>query len=163
MTAWVVTLPGRSEAARAAREFTAKCLAGSPAVDDAVLCADELFANAIQYSASGLPGGEVTVVVSTGGASARVDVIDGGPLPPGAEPSPGLGMGTTIVSQLADVFGANGPDRWFTVPTADRSAEDLSAVAALLAEAGLAVGRDQPEAVADPAAGLAVIVRGGAR
>ncbi len=68
-----------------------------------------------------------------------------------------------IVSQLADTFGADGADRWFTVAAAGRSAEDLSAVAALLAEAGLAVGQDQPEAEAELAAGLAVIVRGGAR
>ena len=159
----VLTLPGLPESAAATRALMAKCLAGSPAAEDAVLCVDELFANAVLHSASGLPGGEVTVVVSTSDGTARVDVIDDGPLPPGAYPSPGLGMGTTIVSQLADVFGADGPDRWFTVPTAERSAEDLSAVAALLQEAGLAADRDQPEAVTGPAARLAVIVRGGAR
>ena len=157
----VLTLPGLPESASAAREFTAKCLAGSPAADDAVLCVGELFANAVLHSASGLPGGEVTVVVSTAAGAARIDVIDEGPLPPGACVSRGLGQGVLIVSQLADAFGADGADRWFTVATTDRSGEDLSAVATLLEEAGLAVGQDRPEA--ELPAELAVIVPGGAR
>jgi anti-sigma regulatory factor (Ser/Thr protein kinase) len=158
-----LTLPGVPESAAAARALTAKCLAGSPAAGDAVLCVDELFANAVLHSASGLPGGKVTVVVSTGGGAARVDVIDAGPLPSGARGPGGLGQGIMIVSQLADAFGADGTDRWFTVATAGRVGEDLCAVAALLEEAGLAVGQDQREAEADLAAGLAVIVPGGAR
>jgi hypothetical protein len=160
----VLTLPGLPKSASAAREFTAKCLAGSPAAGDAVLCVGELFANAVLHSASGLPGGEVTVMVSTAAdGTARVDVIDEGPLPPGACASHGLGQGVLIVSQLADAFGADGADRWFTVAVAERSAEDLSAVAALLEEAGLAVGQDQPGAEAGLAAGLAVIFPAGAR
>ena len=134
----VLTLPGLLESAAAAREFTAKCLAGSPAADDAVLCVDELFSNAVLHSASGLPGGEVTVVVSAAGGTARIDVIDEGPRPPGADASHGLGQGVLIVSQLADAFGADGADRWFTVGTTDRSGEDLSAAAAVLERAGLA-------------------------
>jgi anti-sigma regulatory factor (Ser/Thr protein kinase) len=159
----VLRLPGRPESASAARELTARCLAGSPAADDAVLCVDELFANAVLHSASGLPGGEVTVIVSTGGGTARVDVIDEGPLPSGHRVPGGLGEGIMIVSQLADTFGADGSDRWFTVATAGRAGEDLSAVAALLEEAGLGVGQDQREAEADLAFGPAVIVPGGAR
>ena len=158
-----LTLPGLPESASAARKLTASCLAGSPAAGDAVLCVDELFANAVLYSASGLPGGEVTVVVSTGGGTARVDVIDEGPLPPGTRACHGLGQGLVIVSRLADIFGADGSDRWFTIGTAGRASEDLSAVAALLEEAGLAIGQDQPEAEAALATGLAVIVPGGAR
>jgi anti-sigma regulatory factor (Ser/Thr protein kinase) len=59
------TLPGLPESARAAREFTAACLPGCPSVYEAMLCADELVANAIQHSRSGLPGGTVTVTVIT--------------------------------------------------------------------------------------------------
>ena len=157
-----LTLAGVPESAAAARALTAKCLAGSPAAGDAVLCVDELFANAVLYSASGLPGGKVTVVVSTGGGAARVDVIDEGPLPSGARGPGSLRQGIMIVSQFADAFGADGTDRWFTVATAGRAGEDLSAVAALLEEAGLVVGQDQRGAEAD-LAGLAVIVPGGAR
>ena len=134
----VLTLPGLAESASAAREFAARALAGSPAVDDAVLCIDELFANAVLHSASGLPGGQVTVVVSTTGTSARIDVIDEGPLPAGAGAPHGLGQGVLIVSQLADAFGADGADRWFTVAMAGRSGEDLSAAAAVLEKTGLA-------------------------
>ena len=123
----VLTLPGLPESAAAARALTAQCLAGSPAAEDAVLCVDELFANAVLHSASGLPGGEVTVVVSIAGGTARIDVIDEGPLPPGACPSRGLGQGMVIVSRLADVFGTDGSDRWFTVGTARRPAGGLAA------------------------------------
>ena len=149
----VLTLPGLPESAAAARALTARCLAGSPAAEDAALCVDELFANAVLHSASGLPGGEVTVVLSTAGGTARIDVIDEGPPPTRACPSGGLGQGLVIVSQLADAFGADGTDRWFTVATTGRSAGDLCAVAALLEEAGLAVGQDPPEAEADLATG----------
>jgi serine/threonine-protein kinase RsbW len=118
------TLPGRSEAARAAREFTAACLPGCPAADDAVLCVDELVVNAIQHSRSGLPGGTVTIRVAvTPGKGLRVEVEDAGPLASGSAPAePDAldehGRGLVLVVSLADVFGADKGLRWFWMPWA---------------------------------------------
>jgi anti-sigma regulatory factor (Ser/Thr protein kinase) len=73
--------------------------------------------NAITYSASRLPGGSVTVKVAADSGTARVDVIDQGEMP-SCTPAPhGLGKGLAIVAQLADVFGADGCVRWFTLRT----------------------------------------------
>jgi hypothetical protein len=57
----------------------------------------------------------VTVTVTAGEGVARVDVIDQGALPAAAPH--GLGKGLAIVAQLADVFGADGCDRWFALRT----------------------------------------------
>jgi anti-sigma regulatory factor (Ser/Thr protein kinase) len=117
------TLPGRPEAARAAREFTAACLPGCPAADDAALCVDELVANAIQHSRSGLPSGTVTVRVAVApGKWLRVEVEDAGPLR-AAMPSQRAalderGRGLALVVSLAEVFGADGGLRWFWMPWA---------------------------------------------
>ena len=78
-----LTLPGRPESARAAREFAAECLAGCPSGDDAVLCVDELVVNAIQHSRSGLPGGTIEVRIAVAACEwLRVEVQDAGPLAP---------------------------------------------------------------------------------
>jgi anti-sigma regulatory factor (Ser/Thr protein kinase) len=90
-------------------------LPGSPAADDAALMTSELFTNAILYSASRLPGGVVLVSVRTGNTWIRVDVFDQGDIPPCIAAPSGLGQGLEIVRQLADVFGADGPDRWFSL------------------------------------------------
>ena len=75
-----LTLPGRPESARAAREFAAGCLAGCPSCDDAVLCVDELVVNAVQHSRSGLPGGTIEVRIAVAaGEWLRVEVQDAGP------------------------------------------------------------------------------------
>ena len=77
----------------------------------------ELVTNAIVHSASGLPGGRVTVVVGAGGGMVRVSVTDAGPLPVGSPRRPGLGLGLQAVAALADAFGADGCTRWFTLGT----------------------------------------------
>jgi hypothetical protein len=116
------TLPGRPESARAARKFAAECLAGCPAADDAVLCVDELVANAIQHSRSGLPGGTIEVrITATPGVWLRVEVQDAGPLPavvpaPRAAPDDEHGRGLALVVALAEAFGADGGLRWFCMP-----------------------------------------------
>ena len=107
---------GRPESVRAARSWVAGFLAGSPAAADAALLTSELFTNAITYTASCLPGGSVTVKVAAGSGTARVDVIDQGALP-GATAHHGLGKGLVIVAQLAELFGADGSDRWFALRT----------------------------------------------
>ncbi len=48
---------GRAGQVRAVRAFTRSVLAGHPAVDDAVMVASELAANAVQHTASGRHGG----------------------------------------------------------------------------------------------------------
>jgi serine/threonine-protein kinase RsbW len=111
-----LTLPGRPESARAAREFTAACLPGCPVAADAMLCVDELVANAIRHSRSGLPGGTIEVRIAVAaGEWLRVEVQDAGPLPvpaPRDDPSE-HGRGLALVVALAEVFGADGDSRWF--------------------------------------------------
>jgi anti-sigma regulatory factor (Ser/Thr protein kinase) len=109
------TFAGTPESVSAARAWVVAFLPAKPAADDASLMTSELFTNAIQYSASRLPGGIVTVSVRTGNGSARVDVLDQGEIPPCLAAPHGLGQGLEIVRQLADVFGADGPDRWFSL------------------------------------------------
>ena len=109
---------GRPESAGAARSWVAGFFA-PPFAPDAALMASELVTNAIVHSASGLPGGSVTVTVAPGSGMARVDVIDQGER---AACAPhGLGKGLAIVAQLADVFGADGCDRWFALRTGGAS------------------------------------------
>lgn len=108
--------PGRPESVREARAFVAGVLAGSPAANDAVLITSELFTNAIHYSASCLPGSQVTVTVRPGAIWIKVHVINAGELAPCFTRRRGLGKGLQIVGQLASAFGVNGPDWWFTVP-----------------------------------------------
>ncbi len=120
-----LTLPGRPESARAAREFAAGCLAGCPSCDDAVLCVDELVVNAVQHSRSGLPGGTVEVRIAVAaGEWLRVEVQDAGLLAAVPAPRDGHGArsddlgehgrGLALVAALAEVFGADGRGlRWF--------------------------------------------------
>ena len=114
---------GRPESVREARSWVAGFLATSSA-SDAALMTSELVTNALVHSASGLPGGSVTVTVAASDETVRVDVIDQGAMP--AAPSHGnqrgnntpvrsLGKGLAIVAQLADVFGADGTDHWFAL------------------------------------------------
>lgn len=121
------TLPGRPESARAAREFTAACLHGCPSMYEAMVCVDELVANAVRHSRSGLPGGEITVrVVTRPGEWLRVEVEDQGPCLRAVPDSPDefaeSGRGLLIVTVLADTFGADFTKRWFWMAW-DRGAE----------------------------------------
>jgi hypothetical protein len=103
---------GLPESVREARSWVAGFFAAS-SVPDAALMTSELVTNALVHSASGLPGGSVTVTVASSEETVRVDVIDQGAMP--AVPSHGLGKGLVIVAQLADVFGADGTDHWFAL------------------------------------------------
>ena len=108
---------GLPESVSAARSWVAGFFPDPSAAADAALMTSELVTNAIQYSASGLPGGAFTVSVLTGDGSARVDVIDQGEAPPCTAAAAGIGKGLVIVSQLADESGADGADRWFSLRT----------------------------------------------
>jgi serine/threonine-protein kinase RsbW len=107
-------LPGSVSAARA---WVAGFVPGSTAADDVVLLTSELVTNAILHSASRLPGGQVTVSVRTADDMVRVDVVDQGAVAPCLTAPRGLGQGLALVAALADVFGADGCDRWFALRT----------------------------------------------
>jgi anti-sigma regulatory factor (Ser/Thr protein kinase) len=108
---------GHPESVAAARAWVTGFVPGSPAADDVALLTSELITNAILHSASRLPGGQVTVSVQAADGMVRVDVTDQGELPPRFPRNRGLGQGLALVAALADVFGADGPDRWFAVRT----------------------------------------------
>ena len=108
---------GLPESVSAARSWVAGFFPDPSAAADAALMTSELFNNAILYSASRLPGGQVTVSVDTGGGSVRVDVIDQGEVPPCIAAPRGLGQGLALVAALSDASGADGYDRWFALRT----------------------------------------------
>jgi anti-sigma regulatory factor (Ser/Thr protein kinase) len=108
---------GCPESVSAARAWVARFVPGSPAADDAALLTSELFTNAILHSVSRLPGGQVTVSVQTSDGMVRVDVVDQGAVVPCLTAPRGLGQGLVLVAALADVFGADGCDRWFALRT----------------------------------------------
>jgi anti-sigma regulatory factor (Ser/Thr protein kinase) len=116
----VLTLPGRPESARAAREFTAACLRACPSVFEAMLCTDELAVNAIQHSRSGLPGGQITIRVETQPGELYVEVADQGPRLRAVPDDPGEagelaehGRGLDLVRILASEVGAGVGLHWF--------------------------------------------------
>ena len=109
--------PGLPESVSAARSWVAGFFHDPATEADAALLTSELVTNAILHSASRLPGGQVTVSVQTADGMVRVDVTDQGELPPCFPRNRGLGQGLALVAALADVFGADGPDRWFAVRT----------------------------------------------
>jgi anti-sigma regulatory factor (Ser/Thr protein kinase) len=109
---------GRPESVAAARIWVAG-FTPSSAADDVALMTSELVTYAILHSASRLPGGHVTVSVKAIDEMVRVDVVDQGAVPPDLTTPRGLGLGLVVVAALADVFGADGPDRWFAVRMGD--------------------------------------------
>jgi serine/threonine-protein kinase RsbW len=119
------TFPGRPESAHAARMWVVSHMPCAPVADDVALMVSELVTNALRYSRSGLPGGSLTVRLAIRTGRLRVDVIDQGPDYEQAAPVPrvdtpldgvpGLGVGLVIVRKLADRWGAEGPDSWFTL------------------------------------------------
>jgi serine/threonine-protein kinase RsbW len=106
---------GRPESVAAARAWVAGFAPGSPAADSVALMTSELVTNAILHSASRLPGGQVTVSVRAADGMVRVDVTDQGAAAPDSTAPRGLGLGLAVVAGLADVFGADGCDRWFAL------------------------------------------------
>jgi anti-sigma regulatory factor (Ser/Thr protein kinase) len=112
-----VVLPGRPEAAPAAREFARKALAGCPAADEAITALNEMVTNAVQHSRSGLPGGSLEVRLTVTDASVLAEVLDEGPLGP---PPPALrdtfaerGRGLVLVDALTRAWGSAGHGLWW--------------------------------------------------
>jgi anti-sigma regulatory factor (Ser/Thr protein kinase) len=105
-----VKVAGLGERARVVRAFVGAVLgSGHPCEDDAVLLADELFANSLRHSGSGRPGETVTVTVTVRVGAVRVEVADrSGPgvpelRPVGKDAEGGRGLG--LVARLAARWG----------------------------------------------------------
>ena len=109
------SFPGLPESVSAARSWVAGFFPVPATAADAALMTSELVTNAILYSASRLPGGQVTVSVGIADGSLRVDVIDQGEIAPCMAAPRGLGQGLALVAALADASGADGRDRWFAL------------------------------------------------
>jgi len=105
-----LTLPGRPEHVRAARQFVARAIGeGHPSADAAVLLTSEIVTNAVIHSKSRLTGGTVTIVVGQGPADLLVMVHDDGPdlSVPVVRSRSGAtsGNGLLLVETLADRWG----------------------------------------------------------
>ena len=74
-----MTILALPEQVRVARAFVAGVLGSSHGrADVAVLLASELVTNSVRHSGSAVPGGQVTVTVTTRGDDVRVEVTDRG-------------------------------------------------------------------------------------
>ncbi|HVT66701.1 MAG TPA: ATP-binding protein, partial [Trebonia sp.] len=78
-----LTVPGRPEEVSGTRAFIARTLSAAgkePAIDSyaATLLTSELVSNAIVHTASGAPGGTVTIVVVDVPDGVLIEVIDDG-------------------------------------------------------------------------------------
>ena len=111
-----VTYPGGTEHIRAVRADLRAVLRDCPRVDDVILCASELAANAVLHSRSRLPGGTFTVRATVSpGLHARVEVEDnGGPWNQGMI-DPTRHHGLDIVRAVADEWGIEGDQTTRTI------------------------------------------------
>lgn len=104
--------PGTSDQVRAVRQFVQGRLAGHRALDEAVLVASELAANAVVHSASGEPGGTFWVHLTTvPDEYVRVEVCDQGGSWVRRDQDGERPHGLDIVRQLAACFGVDGDAR----------------------------------------------------
>jgi anti-sigma regulatory factor (Ser/Thr protein kinase) len=123
------SFPGRPDQVRAVRVFLARFLAGAPGADDAVLLISELATNACTHSASGSPGGRLTVRTEfCPGLCIHVEVEDQGSawdgLIVGAVPPHGLYLLRELSATCGARRGEQGWVTWFTItsPAATRNA-----------------------------------------
>ena len=112
MTYAAKSFPGKADQLIEVRRFTQAIVGDAPGVDDVVLLASELAANAIRHSDSGEPDGMFTLHVAVFADRWQVRVDDlGGPtapeiLKPTAEDETGWGL--TMVEALASSWGVLG-------------------------------------------------------
>lgn len=137
---WARAFPGDASQARAARYFVGSLLHGSPLRDDAMIVLSELFTNALEHTASGLPGGLITVQVSRWRRGVRIGVTDQGSLArpvirdPAASAEPaengrGLYLAASLACQLTwhdDTRGRTVSAVLGTPPPGQHSPESLS-------------------------------------
>jgi len=115
-----LTIPGRPEHVREARDLVVKALGElHPSLDDAVLLTSELVTNAVMHSHSRCPGGTIQVVVRDTAGGVRVEVVDDGsdlsaPVVRG-DIYASDGHGLFLVQNLADQWGYLRDERGTTV------------------------------------------------
>jgi len=100
-------------------------------VDDAVLVTDELVTNAVRH---GGPWRTCRLALTNGGATLRIEVIDGATAPPRfRRPDSTGGRGLVLVDQLASAWGVvrhhHGKTVWAEMTTAASPVRHLSAAA----------------------------------
>lgn len=108
-----LTIPGRPEEVSGTRAFITRTLAAAgkePAIDSyaATLLTSELVTNAIMHTASGAPGGTVTIVIIDVPDGVLIEVIDdGSPSTPviKGDVLATNGHGLLLVQQLAAQWG----------------------------------------------------------
>jgi serine/threonine-protein kinase RsbW len=113
---WSRVFPGQPSLVSQARSWISGLLPASPPLDDLLLLADELAANAVTHTRSGQPGGQFTVEVIWSPQSARVVVGDQGsdevPVPVASlgDQVPNLesGRGLFLVEALSAAWGIAG-------------------------------------------------------
>jgi anti-sigma regulatory factor (Ser/Thr protein kinase) len=127
-----LTVPGERQEVSRARGFVTRTLAGAglPEVDSdaATLLTSELVTNAILHTASGRPGGTVSVVILGLPGGALIEVADGGsagmPVVKG-DALAGEGQGHYLVQQMASQWGYRrdqaGTTVWFYLAAQDAS------------------------------------------
>jgi anti-sigma regulatory factor (Ser/Thr protein kinase) len=123
------TISGRPEEVSGARAFVARTLSTvgkTPAVDadTATLLTSELVTNAIVHTASGVPGGTVTIVVVDVEDGVLIEVIDDGSAGVPVVKDESLttnGHGLFLVQQLTAQWGylrdSAGTTVWFHLPS----------------------------------------------
>jgi serine/threonine-protein kinase RsbW len=115
------SFPGRRDQVRLIRGILAAFFDGCPAADDAVLLISELAANAVTYSASGQPGGLLTIRAETRpGAYLCAEVEDQGSTWDGnlatTQPPHGLFLLRALAADCGTRRARNGWVTWFTIP-----------------------------------------------
>ena len=115
---WRRTFPGRADQAHAVRAFVATLIPEHPRLDEVLLAAGELVANALRHTKSGQGGAFTVYLFHTGGSTALSVADEGGPTEPAVTEAgewAESGRGLRTVSVLADSWGWHGDDTGRTV------------------------------------------------
>ena len=121
------SFPGRRDQIGLIRCLLAAFFDDCPAADDGVLLVSELAANAVAHSASGQPGGGLTIRAETcPGLYLHAEVEDGGSTWDGnlhtAQPPHGLFLLRALSADCGTRKGQHGWITWFTIPVAGPAA-----------------------------------------
>ena len=110
--------PGRTDQIAKARDFTRRVLAPCPVLDEAILLASELAANAVAHTVTG-SGGHFEVIIYRDETLVGIAVRDGGSdIAPAARPLDEMaedGRGLCLVELIADRWGHCGNEHGRTI------------------------------------------------